>query len=386
MNINRHNYETFFLLYVDNELPIADRKTVEEFVQENADLKPELQSLLDAILPGETFSYDSPELLYKDEIELDTLQENLLLHLDNELDAVSKKDIEEKILLNNAIKKEWQVWEQTKLDAGEQIVFRDKQLLYHHEKAHIISIRFWRIAAAAAILLLGLFTGISILKKDKPAESSTAKIGIKTRGKKQTGNKNIITPAVNIPAPSEKIPTENIVSTQPAPEMNKKNIIPVTTLKSNKVPGEENDIAAEQPIKNNKPVSEKTSLEYINKQKSNETNASVVLNNKGYEIVSPEKIPGEIANTSIKGKITPPVNPVVDYNSVPAMPDSYAKTAVLNEGGSGNNDKIFYMNQETVNRSRIGGIFRRVKRVIERNTNIKTGNGVKIAGFEIALK
>ena len=80
------------------------------------------------------------------------------------------------------------------------------------------------------------------------------------------------------------------------------------------------------------------------------------------------------------------MNPVVDYNSVPAMPDSYAKTAVLNEGGPGNNDKIFYMNQETVNRSRIGGIFRRVKRVIERNTNIKTGNGVKIAGFEIALK
>ena len=34
----------------------------------------------------------------------------------------------------------------------------------------------------------------------------------------------------------------------------------------------------------------------------------------------------------------------------------------------------------------LGGILRKAKRMLERNTNIKTGDGLKVAGFEIALK
>ena len=87
----------------------------------------------------------------------------------------------------------------------------------------------------------------------------------------------------------------------------------------------------------------------------------------------------------MKDKIKAPEAPIIDYNSVPAMPDSYAKTTVFNESAPDNNNKIFYINEEKITRSKIGGLFRKVKRTIERNTNIKTGNGVTIAGFEIAL-
>ena len=386
MNINRHNYETFFLLYVDNELPAAERKAVEEFVRENTDLAVELQLLLETTLPGETISYNAAEGLHKNEVELDALQQNLLLHLDNELDAFSKSNIEAKILSDNAIKKEWQLWEQTKLDATGQIVFKDKKLLYRHEGSRVISMRFRRVAAAAAILLIGLFTGISILRKEKSVDNSTAKTEIKTQGKKPADNKNKISSTNNSSVPLEKTTTENTASTQSAQEKDKKDINSTTIVNRNEKPVDRNNIASEQSIKNNKLGFEKPSLENINKQKSNETNTSTVSNNKRDEIVSPEKTPDEIAKTTIKEKIAAPANPVVDYNSIPAMPDSYAKTAGLNEGSPENNNNISYMSQETVNRSKVGGIFRRVKRIIERNTNIKTGNGVKIAGFEIALK
>jgi hypothetical protein len=49
-------------------------------------------------------------------------------------------------------------------------------------------------------------------------------------------------------------------------------------------------------------------------------------------------------------------------------------------------DKVLFMNEEKVSRSKISGFIRKVKRVIERKANIKTGNGIKIAGFEIAAR
>ncbi|MEI9957928.1 MAG: hypothetical protein WDM90_16870 [Ferruginibacter sp.] len=35
---------------------------------------------------------------------------------------------------------------------------------------------------------------------------------------------------------------------------------------------------------------------------------------------------------------------------------------------------------------KLGGFFRKVKRLVERTTNAKEGDGVKIAGFDIAIK
>jgi len=67
MEINRNNYETFFLLYLDRELNPSEMSEVEKFVNDNADLQKEFSLLHQTVLiPIETV-FDQKELLYRRE-------------------------------------------------------------------------------------------------------------------------------------------------------------------------------------------------------------------------------------------------------------------------------------------------------------------------------
>ena len=46
MNINHDNYEEYFILYMDNELSIEERRRVEAFATQYPELKEELNILL----------------------------------------------------------------------------------------------------------------------------------------------------------------------------------------------------------------------------------------------------------------------------------------------------------------------------------------------------
>jgi hypothetical protein len=63
-----------------------------------------------------------------------------------------------------------------------------------------------------------------------------------------------------------------------------------------------------------------------------------------------------------------------------------ARTAGLTSLETENEDKILYMEEDKITRTKAAGFLRKMKRTVERNTRIKTGNGIRIAGFEIAAK
>jgi len=389
MNINRHNYETIFLLYVDNELSAADRKAVELFVQENTDLGEELVSLLETTLPAETISFNVKNKLYKNEIG-EELQENLLLQLDKELAPADAQKIEALIASDINAGNEWKILQQTKLDPNEKIVFENKSILYRHEGSRVIAMRFWRIAAAAAILLLCLFTGITLLKNNKTGDNEIAKGNNMPSTEKQIKNNpvpdnNNAGTNSNTVEPTQTNTPENIASVNDKEKQQEQPNQKASVTNKQNAAQDKNQIASDnKSLKKEKNILPEPSLENINNEESNKTfTASVLDKNNGKVIIN--KAPEELATISIKEKIKAPSAPIIDYNSVPAISDSYARTTVLNEAAP-NDNKILYMNEETVTRSKIGGLFRKVKRVIERNTNIKTGNGIRVAGFEIAVK
>src|SRR5437016_1280576 len=113
MNINRHNYEEFFLLYVDNELSATERNAVELFVQQNPDLGKELQLLKQTIVPCDEFIFDEKQSLLKDGSL--ALQEQLLLFADNELTPGETDRVAALLATDKAAAAEWNILQRTKL-------------------------------------------------------------------------------------------------------------------------------------------------------------------------------------------------------------------------------------------------------------------------------
>ena len=65
----------------------------------------------------------------------------------------------------------------------------------------------------------------------------------------------------------------------------------------------------------------------------------------------------------------------------------FAVTQVVNKNGDGENtNRYLDVDNDKEKRTALGGFLRKAKRVLERTTNVKPGDGVKIAGFEISLK
>jgi hypothetical protein len=160
MNINRHNYEEFFLLYVDNELTAGQRKIVDAFVATNPDLQEEFDLIQQATFTAdvkldETFISS----LLKPVGEESTIsEEQLLLYVDDELSAAEKAAVEKELLTSPSLQKELQWLRRSQVTADTAVVFPDKSLLYKQaEPARVFSMssttRKWSAAAAVALLL-----------------------------------------------------------------------------------------------------------------------------------------------------------------------------------------------------------------------------------------
>jgi hypothetical protein len=373
MKINRNNYEEFFLLYADGELCATDRKAVDVFVVENADLKKELQLLLQTVSGADAVLFENKEALMKPSIS--ELQQQLLLHIDNELTEPEKQITNHLIKIDAAAAKEFSLLQQTVLQPDADISFANKNILYRKAESNVVRITWWR-AAAAAIVIGFISWGTYILLKPNALQQGMASTNKNTEPIKQ--NNIVVSDSIkqktNVASITNPIVNTNKteVKITPSSKKNKESVY-VNDKQQQRIPEviTNNNIALQQT--NNLPTP--INNPHYNNFNNNPSNQITTTNVPSTEDATNNGNSGTPALIAALTKPTTIVN------------DGYAINTAYNtdEAEEENNNKVFYISEEKVKRSKLGGFIRKVKRVVQRNTSVKTGNSIKVAGFDIAL-
>lgn len=379
MKITRHNYEEYFILYLDNELSSADRREVELFVQQNPDLKAELDILFQSQLPVDTdVVFNRKESLLKSEsvtIKEDNYEEWLLSYIDNELSGAEKTMLEKFVAERPALKKELEVLQKTKLQP-ENIVFGDKSMLYRREeKVRVIAIN-WRRIAIAASLVLAVGTAAVVLFKsneEKPADIANVE------------NRKVV-PAQQNSTPASPAVKEEIQDTDPAEQ-------PLAVVPAEPIQAEtantKKSAVVDNPVKSDTRVKENNVADIINKEEL----AVVPEKKKSNDLPEPVYNPNVINNIAKENPIamvepttkTPLTNsketsPVVTVTpaTTGALYTSNTSAETFDPGDEGQNGK----------KNKLRGFFRKVTRTFEKNTNIKATDDedrLLLAGLAIKI-
>ncbi|MEJ7609751.1 MAG: hypothetical protein WKF88_01090 [Ferruginibacter sp.] len=364
MIINRNNYENFFLLYVDGELCAADRKATEDFAAANPDLLQELNILKETVLQPEEIEFTAKSSLYKAVAIDEHIQEKLLLLVDDELSEKEKVTAFSLIAAEPEVATEFALLLRTKSDPDEQIIFAEKHLLYRREKDNVVIGRFAKWAVAAVLPGFGLFFGITLLINNKSSQSPVAVI--KNAPVKEGKMSEL--PAEDTQNNLAKIPEDA------GPKDDAGKLQPINSIDKTAFTGKTK--IAVVPIAEKNMISMPQEVESVQEARpivKKETPEEPALKS------NPERLTLIAAVAEQKKSEAPS-----DNNIVP-LENTYAKAVSFNEEERSGN-KILYMDEDDVKRSKIGGVFRKIKRFVERTAKIKTGNSLKIAGFEFAAK
>ncbi|HET7899189.1 MAG TPA: hypothetical protein VFL47_15995 [Flavisolibacter sp.] len=239
--INLTNYEEWFVLYLDDELTNEQKAKVDAFVLQHPHLQEELDLLLSTKLPAEPMTFTAKADLLADSMKLNTVDENLLLYIDNELPKAEKIAVEEKISSDPTYRLQHEVLQQAKLSSADVILYPNKKELYRHN-GKIAFFPIWMRIAVAVVLVL-FATLFFVLNNNQPSTIN----GLAVRETKVDQKKNLPTA---ITAPATVLPQNQTATlhtkTQSVATKKKETGSPVTTPEVQKV---SNDLSpVQEPV------------------------------------------------------------------------------------------------------------------------------------------
>jgi hypothetical protein len=166
MQINQHNYEELFLMYVDNELSVQEKEMVEAFVIQHPELAGELELLKQTVLNSEELiGFAGKEKLIR---QSDLSAEDLLTYLDGEAGNELAGTIEQAAKNNEALRLELETLGKLYLKADLSVQYPGKEKLY---KRGAVRSMDWRKLAIAASLLLCVSTWLVLNQSEQEKQN-----------------------------------------------------------------------------------------------------------------------------------------------------------------------------------------------------------------------
>lgn len=356
MNINRDNYEEYFLLYADNELADSEKAEVLLFVKHNKDLEQEFRMIHHTISkPGAGVQLNDKSFLFrttqKSFINETNYEAVFVLYHDNELTESQKSETEDFLVIHKELKNEFDLIAMARLTPESAVVFPGKKILYRKEKSgKVTPIMFWRMLAAAVFIGLGLW--ITSIYFQTPIKSNTTTV--------HANPVKTLSPKTDTNIAPEKKPVEIVVQ---SPTIPGNNAVKETFNKKQKPVYRNTNNAV---VKTN--IDTKNQEENITNQLPEKINDAITVSDTRIKNISKEE-------TSSLSKIDPSkelaLNEIVTNNQN-NDPATYTKnTSYITDADNKNGNYVFYdVPAEKFKKTKVGGFLKKVKRVVERNNPI----------------
>ncbi|MDQ6903233.1 MAG: hypothetical protein M3139_09500 [Bacteroidota bacterium] len=360
MDINRNNYEEYFLLYADNELTDLEKVAVIMFLKENKDLKEEFSMIHHTISKAdENIILHDKSFLFKNNslslINDKNYEEVFVLYHDNELTKDERNEVEQFLSKHDSLQNEFELIGLARLTPETEVIHPNKKLLYRKEKSgRVVPLVFWKMIAAAVFIGFGLWITTFFYQKKAIIPSSTSITAVPEKkiipsvDKGLNSSKDSLNDAHLLTENSQpNNQAEWIAKERTKKPLKKKigNIAAINTIPK-KTPLLESSIAL-------KPAKTKDDL-VIESRKTN--------NIPEREIASIDKMNPEIQSTQ----------KTIDKNSDKAKPVIHAQTVsyIPDEKENSQNYVFYNVTTEEFKRTKVGGFLKKVKRVIERTNPV----------------
>ena len=172
MEINQHNYEHYFLMYIDNELSAEEKAAVNDFIMQYPNYANKLETLQQLKISPDTLIYENKFSLYK----LSEQDQQCITYLENEMTNEEKASFENKLFANTSLQSTVKQWQGAFLTTPTNIEIDPnfKNSLFKKSaqiKPLWATVPFKRLASVAAILVVVF--GVRLFNAENKQEASS---------------------------------------------------------------------------------------------------------------------------------------------------------------------------------------------------------------------